>query len=260
MSERREKKNGRHTAAARTLALRLETIGQVASVLNHESHNLLGALDTCSQLLKRNTDLRADDLELLDILRAGARRLREIIAEFAFFRRDMTYHTSPVNLHELIETTLNSLSQDERWSPDLVVQCQFDPGLPIISADYERLRHLFWQLLLNAAQAQGKSGSIIVATARKEAAVCITVMDQGKGIPKHVRPKIFEPLFTTKTRAAGLGLTVVQRVAEDHGGAVSVSSSAKTGTRFVITLPIASRQTENRVRSAGARARSKHGS
>ncbi len=247
-----EKTEWRRTIAQREAALRrelrLKTIGEVAAVLSHESRNLLGALGTCSQLLKRNPNLTPEELELLDILQSGAHRLSEIIAEFSVFRVNSTRYSSIVNLHELIDETLESLSRDERWSPELVVQRTFEPGLPMITADHERLRQMIWQLLLNAGQAQGKSGRIEVATARKGTAVRIVVGDQGIGIPKHVRPRIFEPLFTTKTRAAGLGLTIVKHVVEEHGGAIRVTRSAGNGARFVVILPISSRQSGKRAK------------
>lgn len=218
--------------------VRLDTLGSVAAVLSHESRNLLGALGTCVQVLRRNPHLSADDSELLDIVQAGANRLSEIVGQFAMFRRAQPADFAALDPHELIDQTLTKLRQDDRCSPLIAIERQFDPAIDGISVDATQLRQILWQLFLNAAQAMGAQGTLTVRTERTGREILIQVSDTGPGIPPEVRRRIFEPLYSTKTRGAGLGLTIVKRFVEQHGGRIAVASADGKGTSFTIRLPI----------------------
>ena len=109
--------------------------------------------------------------------------------------------------------------------------------------DALRLRQVFWNLFINAAQAIDGRGEISVSAApgKKDYAeeVIIVVADRGRGIPADNLKKIFDPFFTTKTNGTGLGLAIVYRIIEDHGGAITVTSQQGRGTAFTIRLPLA---------------------
>lgn len=239
--------------------IRLDTIGQVAAVLSHESRNLLGALGTCVQVLRRNPHLSADDNELLDIVQSGAHRLSEVVEQFVIFRRPTPPRLNAVYLHELIEVTLDRLHQDERCSAEIVIERRFDPNIESITADAEGLRRAFWELCLNGAQAIGRRGLLSVETRRAGEKVFITVRDSGPGIDAGLKRNIFEPLFTTKTRATGLGLAIVNRIVEQHRGAVGFESQPGKGASFTISLPSASESKKNQPSSRRLDARSIHG-
>lgn len=217
--------------------VRIETIGALASVLGHESRNLLGALETCTQILRRNPHLTPEDVELLDIIESGSRRLDEIVSEFAAFAHPSPLRFEPVDVHALIEETLRRLELDDRCAATLVVTRDFDPEVGSIEADREQLRQVVWHLLLNAAQALGDRGELGIRTRAGNKRVEIVVRDKGPGMPKRVRSRIFEPLFSTKSHGAGLGLPIVQRIVESHGGKITVKSDPDAGTSCVVSLP-----------------------
>jgi len=218
---------------------RLKTIAKVATVLDHESRNLLGALKTCLQVLRRNQQLSDDDRELLEIIDSGANRLNEIVGQFSAFRESLQPRFTEVKLHALIEQTAAALKRDERCAPAIVIEQRFDPAIDGITADGEQLRQILWQLLLNAAQAMGAGGTLRLRTRRAGAKVVIGVSDTGPGIRPALRRQIFDPLFSTKTRGAGLGLAIVKRFVERHGGRIAVARADGQGARFTIRLPIA---------------------
>ena len=219
----------------------LETLGEVAAVLSHESRNLLGALRTCVQVLRRNPHLTNEDAELLDIIQSGANRLNEIVSQFSVFRPGKTLQLNEVSLHELIDATLALLQRDERCSSSIVVRRRFGPSLISIKADGERLGQALWHLLLNAAQAMGDRGQLDVETRSVGREIEISVGDSGPGIAADVMPRIFEPLFSTKTRGAGLGLTIARRIVEEHAGTIAAQSEAGKGARFIVRLPVGSK-------------------
>ncbi len=220
---------------------RLETIGDVAAVLSHESRNLLGALRTCVQVLRRNPHLTSDDTELLDIIQSGANRLNEIVGQFSLFRGETPLQMREVNLHELIDTTLASLQRDERCSSSLAIQRRFDTSLQSIMGDPAQLGQVLWHLFLNAAQAIGARGQLHVQTQNVGREIEISVRDTGPGIPKNVMQHIFEPLYSTKPRGAGLGLAIVRRIVEAHGGVITAQSEPGKGARFTLRLPAGSK-------------------
>jgi len=215
-----------------------ETIGAVASVLGHESRNLLGALGTCVQILRRNPHITHDDTELLDIIQSGSRRLNEIVSEFSTFANPRSPRLQPVDLHGLIDETLTLLERDDRCSPALVVNREFDLAVPAVWGDREQLGQVLWHLVLNAVQAMGDQGQLTVETHKERKGVRIVVRDTGPGIPPAVLSNIFEPLYSTKARGTGLGLPIVQRIVEGHGGKVTVQSDQQTGSSFVVSLPV----------------------
>lgn len=215
-----------------------ETIRAVASVLDHESRNLLGALGTCVQILSRNAHLTEDDRELLDLIRSGSHRLNEIVSQFAMFADPGPVRPQSVDLHGLIDETLNRLERDDRYSSDLIVSRDFDFAVGEVWGDREQLGQAFWHLFLNAVQAMGDEGRLEVETRRENARVEISVRDTGPGIPAAVRPRIFEPLFTTRSRGTGLGLSIVRQIVEGHGGEVRVLESRETGSVFRVMLPV----------------------
>lgn len=246
-------------SSAQRRQIRLDTIGRVAAALRHESRNLFGALGTCVQVLRRNPHLTADDVELLDIMQSGANRFGEIIAQFAIFRRAEPPQFQTVNLHALIDDAWTRLRGDERCSAQIVFERHFDPSIVLIQAAPERLRQVLWELFLNAVQAMGSQGALEVTTRRAGAAIHVTVRDSGPGIDPGMAENIFEPLFTTKTRAAGLGLSIIKRVVEEHGGSVSVKSEPGKGASFTIALPNESSRGEQHAAPSRPRRRVKHG-
>lgn len=239
--------------------IRLDTIGRVAAALRHESRNLFGALGTCAQVLRRNPHLTANDVELLDILQSGANRFGEVIAQFAIFRRAESPQLQTVNLPDLIEDTWTKLRRDERCSAQVVFERHFDPNVVLIQAARERLGQVLWELLLNAAQAMGTQGVLSVETRRLDRATRISVSDSGPGIAPGTMRNIYEPLFTTKTRAAGLGLAIVKRVIKEHGGRVRIDSRRGKGAKFTITLPNESSRSHKPVAPTRIPGRSEHG-
>jgi signal transduction histidine kinase len=218
--------------------LRIETIGDVSDVLTHESNNLLGALKTCVQMLRKNPHITADDAELLDVIQRGSDRLSEILSDFSALGRPSPLHFQKLNLNTIIEDTLRRLQGDDRCCPSIVMHRQLDPSIRLVKADHHRLEKLFWHLFLNAAQAMGDRGQLTVKTHTVDRAIEISVCDIGTGIPAKLLTKIFEPLYTTKTRGAGLGLALVHRIVEEHGGRITVYSEPGSGTCFTVTLLI----------------------
>ncbi|MGH7854506.1 MAG: two-component system sensor histidine kinase NtrB [Candidatus Binatia bacterium] len=215
----------------------LKTLNQLVQVLSHETRNILGSFATCLELLRRSAQLNKDDRELVDILQSGARRLNEISEQFAAFGPRPPLRVERVELSEIIAGVIDRLRRDERCSSTLDIRVVCDPAIDRIAADRNLLAKVLWNLVLNAAQAMGERGTLAIETTRTDRAVEIRVRDSGPGVPASLRGKIFQPLFTTRTRATGLGLTIARNIVEEHGGEIKLHTGQKKGSLFKVTLP-----------------------
>ena len=217
---------------------RLAAIGEIAAVMAHETRNPLGALSNCVQILRRDASFTGENAELLDIIKTEADRLNGIVSDFLAYGRPRAPVFQPVGLHESIEETLRILRRDERCAPSIVIERRFDGPSPTVRADPNQLRQVFWNVFLNSVQAMGGSGMLTVQTQQLDGMVRISVDDTGAGIAEAEDvTHVFEPFHTRRPGGIGLGLATVRRIVEDHGGRVSLTSVAGTGTRVLIELP-----------------------
>ncbi len=113
------------------------------------------------------------------------------------------------------------------------------------------MKQVFWNLILNAAQAIGEKGELAVGLARKRDGTLphkssewamVSISDSGKGIAPHEKGKIFEPFYTTKDRGTGLGLSIVHKIIENHNGVITVESEEGKGSTFTLLLPVPSEE------------------
>ncbi|MGH7325714.1 MAG: ATP-binding protein [Candidatus Rokuibacteriota bacterium] len=217
---------------------RMAAIGEIAAAVAHEARNPLGALSNCVQMLRDNPRLSGEDAELLEIVHTESQRLNEIVSDFLAFGRPRPPHLEDVNVHEVIEATLALLRRDARCAPAIVFTTKFDPALPLIRADRDQLRQVFWNLFLNAVQAMRDQGELRAETGHEGGRAHIIVQDTGPGIPPTARARIFEPFYTTRPAGTGLGLAIVRRIIEEHRGGIGVDDDAAVGTCFTLTLPL----------------------
>jgi two-component system NtrC family sensor kinase len=106
-----------------------------------------------------------------------------------------------------------------------------------VTVDPDLIRATVLNLLLNAAQAVGGNGEVHVATAARDGNWTIAVRDNGPGIPLDIREQVLEPFFTTKARGGGLGLPIARRVAELHGGTLTLAFPSDGGTSVTVQAP-----------------------
>ena len=221
---------------------RLAAIGQIAAAVAHEIRNPLSALSTCVQLLRRDLPAGSDDAELIQIIQTESRRLNEIVSDFLTFGRPRPPRWEAVALADVIQEAIALLQHDPRCSSAIAFDLMFDPTLPTVPADRDQLHQVFWNLCLNAVQAMGPEGKLRVDTRQADGRAVIRIEDTGPGIPAAARSRIFDPFYTTKAGGVGLGLAIVRRIVEDHGGDIAVESSQERGTCFTLTVALEQKQ------------------
>lgn len=215
---------------------KLSTLGQLTATVAHELRNPLSAIRNTVFALRERVSASGLDLERpLGRVDRNIQRCDRIINDLLDFTRMPELHCAPIAADEWLEDILA-----EQALPGGVVLMR-DFGAPSchVSFDAERMRCVAVNLIENAAQAMADDGggAITVRTRLSGSVYTLAVEDTGPGIPADVLPKVFEPLFSTKSFGTGLGLPTVKQIVEHHGGSVEIASESGKGTRVVVRLP-----------------------
>lgn len=215
---------------------KLATVGHLAAGMAHEIGNSLGAVVGYLNILKE--DLSGNEKDLVERSLTEASRIDLLLRELLEYSAPVDRQTEsfcPVTLlHETVEMLRHQGQLD-----DVQIEKQRDLSSCMVSMDRSRLMQVWINLLLNARDAMNGKGTIKFETICQDGEVCISIQDEGEGIPPAVLNKVFEPFFTTKApgKGYGLGLAVCQRIIDESGGSISVSSEKGQGSRFSVILP-----------------------
>jgi PAS domain S-box-containing protein len=248
---------------------RLTMLGQIAGGIGHELRGPLGSIKNAVYLLRQTVSAPdGDTREMLDLLNRQVEASNRIITSLLSFARPQPPARRAADVRAVLDAALAQAALPD----NIVVQREFEAGLPELNADPDQLQIVFGNLIRNAAQAMWEGGRLTIAarlisdfkfqisdlptasqaeianlkseiinhkSAIGESAIQICVSDTGGGIAPEAMEKLFQPTFTTKSRGIGLGLALCKLIVEAHGGAIAVESTAGKGTTFVIALPLA---------------------
>jgi signal transduction histidine kinase len=219
---------------------RLAAIGELSAGVAHEIRNPLGAIKNVAYYIRgsvRGSDFdRANPRvnQFLDIMDQEIASSAQIITDLTDFARVNPPSLSLTKLETMVD---NSLARMEVKKNVKVVK-EFQPDLPEVAVDAEQLRRALANLIKNGDEAMPEGGNLTISGKATDGFVELQVRDTGQGIPESDLPKVFDPLFTTKAKGIGLGLTIVRSVIERHKGTVDVASKLGQGTIFTIRLPL----------------------
>jgi two-component system nitrogen regulation sensor histidine kinase GlnL len=230
----------------------LAAAGRMAVGLAHEIRNPLGAIRGAVQLLGRELGPASPLQEYTAVLFTEVDRVNRIIEMLLDLGRPVSVRPVPLNLHQLLERVA-LLSEETARERRVTLVRRYDPSLPPILGDEDRLAQVFHNLVRNAIEAMAGGGHVMLATrvssnplfgkmdlgAGQKSMVEAQVIDEGAGIPAAVRARVFDPFFTTKERGLGLGLAICHQVLEQHRGAIQIDSTEGRGTTVTCFLPIA---------------------
>ncbi len=214
---------------------KLAALGQLSGSLAHELRNPLGAISSAAYLLNMFlTDAEPEVKEALEILTQEVRASERVINGLLGFARTKRPSRRMMDINEL----LSDLIVHTTLPPDIVLDSRLDTAVPPMSADPDQLAQVFGNLIQNAIQAMNRGGTLTISSHLNEAGeVAVQIQDSGMGIPVENLGKLFEPLFTTKTKGIGLGLPLVKNLVEGHEGRIEVASKEGRGATFTVCLP-----------------------
>jgi signal transduction histidine kinase len=179
-------------------------------------------------------------LELSENMKQEVGRLNEIVEGFLRFAKPASMAHQPTNPNDLVDEAAVFITP-EAAKQKVEIYRHLDKAVPKIWMDYHSIRQAILNLLINALQSMPEGGELHLSTlARNQGAeeVAISIRDTGCGIPKENFPKLFDPYFTTKARGFGLGLSIVERIVQEHGGKIQVASEPGKGATFTLIFPI----------------------
>lgn len=228
---------------------KMAALGKLAAGVAHEINNPLQVIAEkagwMKDLLEEEDVSKSENFkEFQDCILKIERQLercRSITHRLLRFGRRMEPTHEMVNVNEILAETITFLENEAHFR-EIVIERDYDEGLPKITTDPTQLQQVFLNIIENAIDAIGKDGTIIVKTSQSMAGspeVVIEISDTGPGIPKELLAKIFDPFFTTKSpgEGTGLGLSISHSTVEKLGGRITVSSERGVGTTFRISLP-----------------------
>jgi nitrogen-specific signal transduction histidine kinase len=232
---------------------RLAALGQMALALAHEIRNPIGAIRGVAQLLGDELGGTGPFREHVTVMLAEIDRVNRVMEALLDLGRPLTFTFGFVNLHELLDR-VSLLAAPVARAHEVQLLRRYDPSLPALWADADRLIQVFQNLVQNGIEAMPGGGRLMLTTrlaldtvfggrvdvgAGLRPLVEVQVADDGEGIPAELLDRVFDPFVTTKPRGLGLGLALAHRIVEEHHGALRVSSTPGKGTVFSCYLPIA---------------------
>lgn len=213
----------------------LARLGEMAAVVAHEVKNPLAGIRGALQVIGGRMPESGRDKAVVGDIVTRLDSLNEIVQDLLVFARPREPSLSPVPLMDLVHQTVTMLRRDPGQAG---IDTRISGDQIVVRVDPEQMQMVFLNLLLNAAQAQGSSGTIQIDVSSDTLAATVRITDNGPGIPPEVRDKIFEPFFTTKSRGTGLGLPTAKRIIERHRGALEIECPPGGGTAVIVKLPL----------------------
>jgi PAS domain S-box-containing protein len=220
---------------------RLDFTNTVAMRSSHELKNCLVSIKTFAQLLPERYSDKQFREDFYLVVNKEVDRLNQVVENLLFFAQPLKLDLTIVNIGDLVQEVMEIIDKDEMLD-GVVVKKEFRHNASALNFDRDAIRRALKHLFYNSIQAMPKGGTIQVITdnlnLEGKNVLEMKIIDDGIGIPEEIIEKIWEPFFTTKTRGIGLGLTIVQKIIEAHGGSISaVSKAGISGSEFILRLP-----------------------
>ncbi len=219
-----------------------DLLSRLLARLAHEIRNPLSSLDIHVQLLEEDLGALAPQMSeqltaRLEIIHGELHRLETIVGNFLRLAGPSALDVEQVEVSKIV-THVCELLRPEAAAREIIISPHAQEALPEIAADPVRLTQALMNLVINAMQAVDRKGRIEVSAALADGGVCLTVRDDGPGIPAEKLASIFDPYFTTKPEGSGLGLWIAQQIVTAHGGRLQVLNAPDRGAIFTILLPL----------------------
>jgi two-component system NtrC family sensor kinase len=214
----------------------LATLGEMAAGLAHEIRNPLAGIAGVVEIIGRDLPANSPAVSVLGEVRHEVVHINKIVSELLEIARPKPPMYRVGDLVAVAEHAA-LFARDQAQARKVTLEVVRNNSIPKLEFDNGQIHQVLLNLLLNAVQACDEGQSVCAEFTSDEQTVSVIVADTGKGIAPEVLPNIFRPFFTTKGNGTGLGLSLVRRIVEDHGGKISATSQLGKGSQFTLVLP-----------------------
>ncbi|HYA02794.1 MAG TPA: ATP-binding protein [Syntrophobacteria bacterium] len=221
---------------------KLAALGELAAGVAHEIRNPLSSIRGLAHFLRRALTERPQEMAYAEIMVKEVDRINRVVTDLLTIARPQEPDLAPADLQELLDHTVHLVQADvDRRGVE--IHLTIARGLPEVVVDENQITQALLNLVLNALQAVETGGTIEVGASVEDldSRLHLWVEDNGPGVPPEHVERIFDPFFTTRAKGTGLGLPIVQKIAENHRGEIRVESPPKgkaRGSRFTISIPL----------------------
>ena len=228
----------------------------MAAMMAHEVKNPLSGVRGAAQLLEQSVPV--EDRQLTRLIIEEADRVCNLVDQMDAFTENPRFERGSVNIHEVLDRSVDIAKRG--FGRGVTFLQEYDPSLPPVFGNRDHLIQVFLNLVKNSCEALGGNEAEIVITtsfrhgirlavqaskSRLDLPIMVTIQDNGPGIPEDLQPHIFDPFVSTKVDGTGLGLALVAKLTDDHGGIIDLECN-KDGTTFRILLPVLQNQQGSR--------------
>ncbi len=229
-----EKERKKHRALLRTESL--AAVGKTVSEIAHDMKTPLMAIGGFARQVSRKLGKGDPNNKKLNIIIQETTRLESMVGEMLDFGKPMNLQLMDTNLNELVSDSIK-VAKPLAKRAGVALKTDLSDSLPTLALDVPRVKQMLLNLITNAVQASREGEHVLVRTRPGNPGVVLEVVDAGSGIAEEHHESIFHPFFSTKKSGTGLGLGIVKKIVETHGGEISFQPNAKKGVTFAVQFP-----------------------
>lgn len=215
----------------------LTSIASLAAGVAHEIRNPLSSIKGFAVYFRERFSGNNEDQKTADIMIAEVERLNRVISQLIEFARPLELKREKTYFPDLIQHTLSLIAADAKNSHvTITTDSAFDT--PLTEVDPDKVKQVLLNIFLNSLTAMKNGGNLLIKLVTEKNNIAVIISDTGAGIEKMDLPRIYDPYFTSKPAGTGLGLAVVQKIMEAHGGTINVESLVGRGTAVSLQFPL----------------------
>jgi len=215
----------------------LSSIGSLAAGVAHEIRNPLSSIKGFAVYFKERLSGNKEDEQTADVMIAETERLNRVISQLIEFAKPLDLKKEKVKFVELVQHAIKLIDADAQKNK-ISVRIDAAVEMPVVEVDPDKIKQVLLNIFLNALAALKESGKLTIELSPGKDNLTVIISDDGAGIEKADLPRIYDPYFTSKPAGTGLGLAVVQKIMEAHGGRINVESIAGKGTKVFLYFPL----------------------
>ena len=215
----------------------LAAVGELAAGIAHEIRNPLASISGSVQVLSNELTVGSAERRLMEIIVSESNRLSKILEDFLRFVRPSERHVAAFDVATTVSEVMELFRLSDEVSDSHRIKIDVTPSSSRLSGDRDQVRQIIYNIAKNAVRAMAAGGTLTVLGREEDAWYTIRFSDTGRGMSEEERGRLFTPFSTAFDGGTGLGMAIVRRIVEDHGGAIDVESSPGEGTAVTVMLP-----------------------